>query len=77
MKKIILLTILLAFHSQWTSAQQCNYSGCTNATNQYPTGQPLSTTSSSWQLVSSSMNAGNYTLFNVVATPMSGRMQAA
>jgi GH25 family lysozyme M1 (1,4-beta-N-acetylmuramidase) len=66
MKKITtLLAILLIINC---SAQTCNTGGCaataTNSTGQYPTGT-FSTSSSSWSTVSTYMNGGNYTLFDV------------
>jgi GH25 family lysozyme M1 (1,4-beta-N-acetylmuramidase) len=48
-------------------AQQCLTSGyCANFTNQYP-ATTFSTTSSAWTAVSAYMNAGNWTLFNVIS----------
>ncbi|HXD92644.1 MAG TPA: GH25 family lysozyme [Bacteroidia bacterium] len=66
MKKIItLLAIILIFNC---TAQTCSTGGCaataTNSTGQYPTAT-FSTTSSSWSTISSYMNAGNFTLFDV------------
>src|ERR1700756_1006573 len=64
-KIITLLAIVFTISSQ---AQNCNTGGCaataTNSTGQYPSST-FSTTSSSWTTVSSYMNAGNFTLFNV------------
>jgi len=70
MRKLLLSFILLAFWSLSVNAQTCATGGCpatdTNSTGQYPTST-FSTTSSSWTTVSTYMNAGNWTLFNVTS----------
>lgn len=66
MKKITLLLFLIA--TKTIFAQSCDLGGCaaldTNATGRYPSAL-FSTPYSTWSTVSSYMNAGNYTLFNV------------
>ncbi len=63
MKKHLLSAILLfVIFSFNVNAQQCLSGGCSNFTNQYPTG--TFTPSTSWQ-THAYMNAGNYTFFNV------------
>src|ERR1035438_4639842 len=57
---IIFLLVILGYYN--ANAQQCLSGGCSNFTNQYPTGTLTPTTS--WQ-THAYMNAGNYTLFNV------------
>lgn len=66
--RLVVVSCLLLLISQVCSAQTCGTGGCaataTNSTGQYPT-TTFSTTSSSWSTVSTYMNAGNYTLFDV------------
>jgi GH25 family lysozyme M1 (1,4-beta-N-acetylmuramidase) len=65
-KKIILFLFLIG--SETLFSQSCDLGGCsaldTNATGRYPSGI-FSTPYSTWTTVSSYMNAGNYTIFNV------------
>jgi len=65
-----LLSIVILFISLNLFSQTCGTGGCaataTNSTGQYPT-TTFSTTSSSWSTVSTYMNAGNFTLFNVTS----------
>ena len=48
------------------NAQSCDAGGCSNFVSQYPTGT-FTTTSSTFSTVSTGMNAGNWTLFNVTS----------
>lgn len=66
MKKLyfLLFSLYLLASASDLSAQACNSGSCSNFTNQYPTNT-FSTTSSSWSTVKSTMNAGNWTLFDV------------
>ena len=68
MKKILLLLSLVCITQ--IKAQTCGTGGCaatdTNSTGKYP-ATTFSTTTSSWSTVSSYMNAGNYTLFDVTS----------
>lgn len=59
---VLLLTIVSINHK--IAAQQCLTGGCSNFGIQWPTG--TLTPSTSWQIASSTMNASNYTVFNVV-----------
>ncbi|MGZ3919552.1 MAG: GH25 family lysozyme [Bacteroidia bacterium] len=67
MKKLILIFLIGSLHQ--VKAQYCLAGGCaladTNASGQYP-NNTFSTNYSTWTTVNSYMNAGNYTLFNVV-----------
>lgn len=64
MKKLLLLSLMVAFISN-TNAQQCLSSGgCTSYRNQYPSTTYTPTTS--WT-THNAMSPGNYTLFNVVS----------
>jgi len=65
MKKLLLSVALFSFLNIGVKAQSCDNGGCSNFTNQYPSST-FSTTSSAWTTVSAYMNAGNWTLFNVV-----------
>ena len=60
----ILFSLVLAGHV--INAQQCISGGCTNGSNQFPSAT-FTTTSATWSIVNSTMNAGNYTLFSVTA----------
>lgn len=64
-------SVLTILFSEYTKGQTCLSGGCSTFTNLYPSGT-LSTTSNQWSRIQSStgdalFNAGNYTLFNVVA----------
>lgn len=65
-----LLSIIVVIFSLNIQAQTCGTGGCaattTNSIGQYPT-TTFSTTSSSWSTVSTYMNAGNFTLFDVTS----------
>jgi len=67
MRIFLLLLIIVCIGK--LNAQTCDPGGCTaadtNSTGQYPAAT-FSTTSSSWSTVSAWMNAGNYTLFDVI-----------
>ncbi|MEO7214199.1 GH25 family lysozyme [Mucilaginibacter sp.] len=77
MKKIFwgsLLTVALFTLINNAFAQQCLSGGCTVFNNQYPSSGAPYTPPSSWQVLSNPatggqalMNAGNYTLFNVIS----------
>jgi lysozyme len=68
MKKQLLIIFALTIFSLSLQAQTCLSGGCaataTNSTGQYPSST-FTTSSSSWSTVSSYMNAGNFTLFDV------------
>ena len=67
MRKIFLSLLLVALQIltvEKVNAQQCLNGGCSNFGSRYPSGT-FSTTSSSWSVVNTAMNAGNYTLFSV------------
>jgi len=66
MKKLLLILLIICIAQ--LNAQTCGTGGCnladTNTTGQYPVAT-FTTTNSSWSIVSTYMNAGNYTLFKV------------
>ena len=64
MKKSLLFFFLFITAIFNANSQQCLSGGCSNFVKQYPTGT-FSTASSSWTLVSSTLNAGNYQLYSV------------
>lgn len=63
MKKTLGLLLLTLLFINSVKSQVCNTGGCSNSTNPYPTGTFTPTTT--WTPLSSFMNGGNYTLFNV------------
>ncbi len=70
MKKKLFLIAALTIIGFGISAQTCATSGfcsptATNSTGQYPTGA-FSASTNAWMTVSAYMNAGNYTLFDVI-----------
>ncbi|RYZ24566.1 MAG: T9SS type A sorting domain-containing protein [Chitinophagaceae bacterium] len=75
MKKLFrLLWAFALLNATPVSAQQCLSGGCSNFGSQYPTSGAPYTPPATWQLLvnpangnAALMNAGNYTLFNVVA----------
>lgn len=65
MKKNILIIFILLIVAGKANSQQClNSIGCSNFEKQFP-AEIITTESSTWQVVSTDMNAGNYTLFSV------------
>lgn len=64
MGKTFAIFLTIALINYKIAAQQCLTGGCSNFGNQWPTA--TLTPSTSWQIASSTMNAGNYTIFNVV-----------
>jgi GH25 family lysozyme M1 (1,4-beta-N-acetylmuramidase) len=65
--RLFFLAFLAGLPAKVVRAQQCLTTGyCSAVSHAYPTGT-FSTTSSSWQTISPSMNAGNFTYFKVVS----------
>lgn len=62
----LLFAIVFSLLTFYGYAQECASGSCTNFTNQYPS-TTFSTTLTSWTTVSTSMNAGNWTLFSVTS----------
>jgi len=65
MKKILLITFILVSTAGRVNSQQCINGGCSNFVSPAYPSDTKTTTSSSWQVVSTGMNAGNYSLFSV------------
>ncbi len=63
MKRRIFTFLLLAILAVGGNAQQCITGNCSNFVSQWPAGTITPTTS--WTTVSTTMNGGNWTLFNV------------
>lgn len=69
MKRILIVSLLPFSITRLLAQSQCLSGGCTNSISNYPVGT-FSTTSSTWAYpdpAHNSMNAGNYTLFSVIA----------
>ncbi len=64
--KYILLFLAFSLNCFFVKSQSCDPGGCTTFTNQYPSST-FSSTSPTFTTVSTSMNAGNWTLFNVIS----------